>query len=174
MFCKNCGNEIIDGQLNCPACGAPAPQPQAPVQPEQPQYQAPQQPYAAPQQPYAAPQQPYAAPQQPYVAPQRVRNPMDGLGYSIAALVLGCCGIFFGFVTFVNIIFLVCSILGIVFGYMGRKKSIACYGKASGMATAGLILGIVGTAICGLGLITCTLCYGSLLCAEASLPYSLY
>ena len=36
MFCKNCGNEIKDGELSCAACGAPAPQPQA-QQPEQPQ-----------------------------------------------------------------------------------------------------------------------------------------
>ncbi len=159
MFCKNCGNEIIDGQLNCAACGAPAPQLQTPVESEQPQAPVhPQYQYQVPQQPqYQAPVQPqYQAPL--YQVPQRVRNPMDGLGYSIAALVLGCCGVVFGFFFVVNILFLICSILGIVFGYMGRKRSIACYGKASGMATAGFVLGIIGTAICGIGVATCTVC----------------
>ena len=174
MFCKNCGNEIKDGELSCAACGAPAPQAQAqaqqpekPVAPQQPQYEAPQ----APQQPYAVPQQPYM-PQQPYVKP--ARNPMDGFGFSVAGLVLGICGIVFGWIPFVSILVLVCSILGIVFGFMGRKKSVACYGKASGVATAGFVLGIVGASLCAFGLLTCTVCPTVIACEAANEVNDLY
>ncbi len=98
----------------------------------------------------------YYPPANPYTA----RNPKDGRGLSIAALVLGICGVVFCWVGVLNIIILVCGILGIVFGVIGRKKSIICYGKPSGMATAGLALGIIGTAICAIGVIACVACVG--------------
>ncbi len=88
---------------------------------------------------------------------RRPRNPNDGLGLSIAALVLGVCGILFGWVFVFNILVLPCSILGIVFGAKGRRKSFAAYGKSSGMATAGFVLGIIGASICALGVLSCTL-----------------
>ena len=61
-------------------------------------------------------------------------------------------------ISVINVIVLAAGILGIIFGYKGRQKSIAAYGKASGLATAGFILGIVGTSICGLGVLSCTIC----------------
>lgn len=39
MFCNNCGNQMPEGTVFCPACGAPAQQ-----QPQQPLYQQPQAP----------------------------------------------------------------------------------------------------------------------------------
>ena len=59
----------------------------------------------------------------------------DRKGKSIAALVLGICG-FLGCCS--PIIGLVCGILGIVFGVKGRKDE-----NAQGLATAGLVLGII-------------------------------
>lgn len=159
MFCANCGKVVPDGANACPNCGAALQgQNGGPVsQPQQPVYQQP------------AYQQPVY--QQP-VYQQRPRNPQDGKGLSITALVLGICGVALCWIGGLNIVILVLSILGIIFGVIGRKKSIAAYGKASGLATAGLVLGIIGTAISGIGVLACTACaacigetasYGSLL-----------
>lgn len=80
----------------------------------------------------------------------------NGKGFSIASLVLGIVAVvlsFFGIVSFVG---LVCGILSIVLSVLGRKKSKLATGKSSGLATAGLVLGIVGTAIAGIG-VACTI-----------------
>ena len=88
----------------------------------------------------------------------------DGKGQSIAALVLGILGIIGGWFPIVCYFTTVCAILGVVFGVIGRKKSVAAHGKASGLATAGLVLGIVGTAIAALGLV-CTVLCSAAMCA---------
>ena len=147
MFCKNCGSQIPDGSIMCSNCGAVMsvkPAASEPVQqvPQQPAYQQP------------VYQQPVY--QQPVYRP--VRNPNDGRGLSIAALVLGICGVVLAWISVLNVIVLAAGILGIVFGYKGRQKSIMAYGKASGLATAGFVLGIIGTSICGLGVLSCTVC----------------
>lgn len=118
-----------------------------------------QQPYQ--QQPYQ--QQPYQQqPYQPYQPPQR--NPQDGRGFSIASLVIGCCSIVFCWTPALNLILLACGIIAVIMGTMGRKKSIMAYGKASGLATAGLVLGIIGTAITGIGAVSCIACLGCSSC----------
>lgn len=83
-------------------------------------------------------------------------------GLAIAALVCGICGIVLGWlpVPFVGLVLLVLSILGIVFGIKARK---VCPSK--GMATAGLVLGIIGTCISALG---CALCTCLPLCTACS------
>jgi len=91
----------------------------------------------------------------------------DGKKLSIAALVLGILGIVGGYIPVVCYFTLVCAILGIVLGVKGRAKSIAAYGKASGLATAGLVLGIIGTALGALGLI-CTVLCSAAICASAA------
>ena len=60
----------------------------------------------------------------------------------------------------------VLAILGIIFGVIGRKKSAATYGKPSGLATAGLVLGIIGTAFGVLGLVCSCICSAAI-CAAA-------
>ena len=90
----------------------------------------------------------------------------DGKGFSIAGMVLGILGIIGGFIPIVCYVTTVCAILGIVFGAMGRKKSVAANGKASGIATAGLVLGIIGTAFAVLGLI-CTIACAAAICSAA-------
>lgn len=152
MFCKKCGNQIQEGSVVCSNCGTvvsastPAFEMNQQV-PQQPSYQQP-----AYQQP-VYPQQGY---QQPVY--KSVRNPNDGRGLSITALVLGICGVVLAWISVINVIVLAAGILGIIFGYKGRQKSIEAYGKASGLATAGFVLGIIGTSICGLGVLSCTLC----------------
>lgn len=91
----------------------------------------------------------------------------DGKNWSIAALVLGIVGIVGGYIPIVTYFTLIAAILGIVFGVKGRKLSVAAYGKASGLATAGLVLGIIGTAFAALGVICVGIC-GAALCAAGS------
>lgn len=97
----------------------------------------------------------------------------NGKGFSIAALILGIASMVLAWFTFVNIAALVGAILGIVFACKGRKYSIAANGKASGLATAGLVLSIIGTVIAGIGFMTCTLCTLCVAGAAASAADSL-
>ena len=89
----------------------------------------------------------------------------NGKGFSIASLVLGilgCVGVFLSY-TPLCIVFLVLSIVGLVLAVKGRKMSVAAEGKASGLATAGLVLSIIGIVFAGLGVI----CYAACTCAVA-------
>lgn len=79
-------------------------------------------------------------------------------GLSIAALVCGILGIVGGFIPVVQYFTLVLSILGVVFGVMGRKRA---NGK-SGLATAGLVLGVIGLAVSLLGVICVVVACSSL------------
>lgn len=86
--------------------------------------------------------------------------PDDGKGMSIAAMILGIVGIvsfFISFTIFAGPVGFVCAILGIIFGVKGRKKSTMAYGRPSGAATAGLVLGIIGVAFASIGLL-CGIC----------------
>lgn len=76
-------------------------------------------------------------------APPSSAQPQNGLG--VAALV-------FGIVQFVCLP-VIASILAIVFGILGRKKAKQGLATNGGMATAGLILGIVGLALTVISLI---------------------
>lgn len=84
----------------------------------------------------------------------------EGKGFSVAALVLGIIGIVGSFITIVCYFALPCAILGIVFGVKGRRRSTLVRGKSSGLATAGLVLGIIGTVFAALGLICTLACAG--------------
>ena len=80
-------------------------------------------------------------------------------GISIAALVCGVVGIVGLFVSnkpVVAIIALVVAIAGIVLGAIGMKKAKA-NGESKGLAVAGLVCGIVGTALALIGVI-CAVC----------------
>ena len=127
----------------------------------QQQYQQPQYQQTQYQQQYQQPQ--YQQPQYQYQ--HTARNPKDGLGLSITSLVVGCCSILFCWTPVLNIILLACGIIAIIMGAAGRKKSILAYGRASGIATAGLVLGIIGTVITGIGAVSCLACVGCASCA---------
>lgn len=91
----------------------------------------------------------------------------DGKNWSIAALVCGIVGIVGGWFPIVNYFVLVAAILGIIFGVKGRKLSTAAYGKPSGLATAGLILGIIGCACAAIAVLCISIC-GAAICAAGS------
>lgn len=87
-------------------------------------------------------------------------------GYAIAALVLGIVSIVFSF--FLQWLGLIIGIVGIVLAVVAKKKN------PSGMATAGLVLSIIGTVFCALFFIACVACLGTLGTAgglAASLSY---
>ena len=86
----------------------------------------------------------------------------SGKGFSVAALVLGILGIVGGWFPVVNYFTTVCAVLGLIFGVSGRKKSLAATGRPSGLATAGLVLGIIGTAFAAIGLICTLACAGAI------------
>ncbi len=92
----------------------------------------------------------------------------DSKGMSIAALVLGILGIVGAWIPVVKYFTLVCAILGIIFGVKARQKAAAA-GVPTGLATAGFVLGIIGTACEVIGII-CTIAAGAAAaCALAGL-----
>ena len=99
---------------------------------------------------------------QPPVNPQPVD---DGKNLSIVALVCGIVSIIVGFipVPFFFILILGTAVVALILGIMGRGKSVKAYGKATGLATAGLVLGIIAIALspffaaCNI-CTTCTVC----------------
>ena len=114
MFCTNCGNNIPDGSVNCPVCGAAVQQ----QQPQQPAYQQPT--YQQPAYGQPAYQQPTAD---------------DGSG---SVLTFGILGLALSWVPVVGLIF---SIIGLKkSGAYAAAHGGACYGKAK----AGRILSIIG------------------------------
>lgn len=80
---------------------------------------------------------------------------------SIAALVCGIVGIVGGFIPVVCYFALVCSILGIIFGAKGMKIAKQT-GENKGLAVAGLVLGIVSTAITAIAVICAVVAIGML------------
>ena len=86
-------------------------------------------------------------------------------GMAVAALVCGILGIVGGFIPVVTFFTFVLSVLGVIFGVKGRKMSTAVFGKPSGLATAGFILGIIGLSFATLGLLCTALCLSSI-CAS--------
>lgn len=86
---------------------------------------------------------------------------------AIVSLVCGIVGIVGSFIPYVGYIAPLAAIAGIVFGALALKKIKAgeCEGNEKGLATAGLVLGIVSTAFSVL-MVACTICT---LCAAASI-----
>lgn len=89
-----------------------------------------------------------------------IENPVEAKpaskGLSIAALVCGILGLIGGWFPVVQYFTLVLSILGIVLGAKAKKAAVA-NGEPTGMATAGLVLGIISVALTILAIV-CTVC----------------
>ena len=142
MQCSHCGNYVADGTSYCPSCGAPQTAPAAPANPygnpnpnSNPYGQTNTNPYGQPvTNPYGNPN-PYGQPN-PYGNPYGMPDPnmkqaQPYHGLAIASLVLGILSFFcFG---------LIAGGLAIVFAAIAKGN-----GNKSGVATAGLVCGIVG------------------------------
>lgn len=77
-------------------------------------------------------------------------------GKAIASLILGIVSlvcIFFGYGALLGIIL---AVIGLVLG-IGAKKT-----APSGMATAGIVLSIIGLAACAISFLACVACVGAL------------
>lgn len=92
----------------------------------------------------------------------------SGLILDIAALVaavLGCVGPFNFTISLILILAsLPLAIVGLVLSVVGGKE-LKAQGTSSGVATAGLAVGVVATVICGILFISCGLCG---ICADAA------
>ena len=88
----------------------------------------------------------------------------NGKGLSVAALVLGIISSILAWFYMINIVALICGIVGIVCAAKGKKAAIAT-ASPTGMATAGLVLSIIGTCSAGIGFFSCTLC---VICATSA------
>lgn len=88
----------------------------------------------------------------------------NGKGLSVAGLVLGIVATVLAWFYMVNIVALVCGIVGIICAVKG-KKAAAAVGAPTGVGTAGLVLAIIGTVLAGIGFFSCTLC---VMCAASS------
>lgn len=80
-------------------------------------------------------------------------------GRAIAALVCGLLGIIGAWIPIVCYFTFVLAILGIVFGAKAKKIA-AENNEPTGLATAGLVLGIIGTVLGGIGIV-CVICAGA-------------
>ncbi len=87
-----------------------------------------------------------------------------GKGLSITALVLGIVSSILAWFYMINIVALICGIVGIICAAKGRKAAIAAEAP-KGIGTAGLVLSIIGTCLAGIGFFSCTLC---VLCAASA------
>lgn len=79
---------------------------------------------------------------------------------AVASLVLGILSLVFMWIPYINILAIILAIVGIVLGALGMKQLKAA-GKPSGMATAGMVMSIIGLAISVIYVIAC----GNLMCA---------
>lgn len=77
-------------------------------------------------------------------------------GLAIASLVLGTVAIVFSFIGLSIPFGLIIGIVGIILGVMAKKKN------PCGMATAGLVLSIIGTVLCAIVFIACMACVGAI------------
>lgn len=78
-------------------------------------------------------------------------------GLAIAALVLGIVSIVLAWFYMVNIVAVVAGVVGLVLAIMAGK-SYKELGQKNGMATAGLVLSIIGLAFSLIGFFVCTVC----------------
>lgn len=82
-------------------------------------------------------------------------------GMAVAALVCGILGIIGSFIPVVMYFTAVLAVLGIVFGVKGKKIA-AESNSGKGLATAGLVLGIIGTVFAASGILCAVACAGAL------------
>ncbi|MBR7151348.1 MAG: hypothetical protein IKD02_03270 [Clostridia bacterium] len=87
-----------------------------------------------------------------------------GKGKAIAGLVLGILGIILGFLNgYFSIAGLPIAIIGLILSVVGGKQ-LRADGQSAGLATAGLVLGIIAVIITAIAFFTCGLC---IICANA-------
>ena len=97
-------------------------------------------------------------------------------GKAVAGLVLGIVSIVLGFFGIAALFALPMAIVGLILSVMGGKQLKAA-GQPAGIATAGLVLGIIAVVLTGITFFTCGICSLCVLCeanAAADVLNSLY
>ena len=100
-------------------------------------------------------------PYQPYPQPQ---GPVPGKGLAIGSLVCGIISLVLAYWSFFAITGLIAGIVGIILGVLGGKK-MKMVGAPAGMATAGLVMSIIGTVLSAIFFFACGVCL--CLCADS-------
>jgi len=77
-------------------------------------------------------------------------------GKAIGSLVLGIISLVFIFTGYGTLMGIVAGVVGLILGINARKES------PSGMATAGIVLSIIGLGLCVITFVACVLCVGTL------------
>lgn len=83
--------------------------------------------------------------------------PQGKKGMAITAMVLGIVSCVLAWFYGVNAIALATGVVGLVLAIVALK-SYKDLGQSSGLATAGLVLSIIGTVLAAIGFFTCTVC----------------
>ena len=167
-YCPNCGTQLPDDAAFCQNCGKALAEQAAPQPQPQPQEQAPQYQQPAPQ--YQPPQ--YQPPQYQQAPAPAQGAPAGAKGKAIASMVLGIIATVFCWFGWFSIVALAMAVVGIVLAVMARN-AIPVGGEGRGMATAGLVLGIVGAALSGIALV-CWICVAAAVNDIASSTYWYY
>ena len=87
---------------------------------------------------------------------------------AIAGLVLGIVALATGWLSWFSLITLPVAIVALVLSAVGGKKAKAA-GKKSGVATAGVVIGIIAVVLNGIWFFSCGLCALCLMCGAAAL-----
>lgn len=77
-------------------------------------------------------------------------------GKAIASLVLGIVSLVCIFLGYGALLGIILAIIGLIIGTQAKKEN------PSGMATAGVVLSIIGLVACALSFVACVACIGSL------------
>ena len=106
------------------------------------------------------------------------QNPVDPFkGKAIASMILGIVSLVLFWAGYGALISLACGIIAIVLGSQARKGAENMGIKPNGMATAGLVMGLIGailSLICFVSCVACVSCYGTALNSAFSDAFSSY
>ena len=89
---------------------------------------------------------------------------MPGKNLAIGSLVCGILSLVLTFFGYGALVGLILGIVAIILSVNAKKQ-----GYTEGMQKAGLVLGIIGTILCGITFVACALCVGALGAAATEL-----
>jgi hypothetical protein len=85
-------------------------------------------------------------------------SPPNAKGFAIASMVIGIVSVCISSTLVLDFIFVVASIIGLVLAVTSKKRYQMAGLRPHGMATAGLVLNIIGLVFNGIGFLACMAC----------------